>query len=201
MFQGGLLVVISAPSGTGKGTLIKRLQEKNSNIKLSVSATTRKPREGEVEGQSYFFKTPDEFKKMIENDELIEWVEYCDNFYGTPKKYIEETIRQGFDVFLELEVEGAQKIKSKYPDSVLLFILPPSFEELRRRIEGRNTEAPEMILKRMDKARKEVTFINNYDYVIVNDDISKAVDDISSILVAEKLRVKRNNDILKVLGI
>lgn len=201
MFKGGLLIVISAPSGTGKGTLIKQLQEKNNNIRLSVSATTRKPREGEIDGQSYFFKTLDEFKSMVENDELIEWVEYCDNFYGTPRKYIDESLRLGFDIVLELEVEGAHNIRNKYPDSVLLFILPPSFEELRKRIEGRGTEKPEVILKRMDKAKKEVTFINNYDYVIINDNIAKAVDEINNILVAEKLKVRRNKDILKHLGI
>jgi len=201
MQKSGLLIVVSAPSGTGKGTLIKQLMEKNKNIRLSVSATTRKPRQGEIEGQNYFYKSLEEFKQMVENDELIEWVEYCDNFYGTPRKYVDECLKNGLDVVLELEVEGAHNIRSKYPDCVLVFILPPSFEELRKRIENRGTEAPEVILKRMDKARKEVTFINDYDYVIINDDISKAVEDINSIIVSEKLKVKRNKDILKQLGI
>jgi guanylate kinase len=201
MYKGGLLIVVSAPSGTGKGTLIKHLMEKNNNIRLSVSATTRKPRQGEIEGQNYFYKSLDEFKKMVENDELIEWVEYCDNFYGTPRQYVDESLDNGLDVVLELEVEGAYNIRNKYPDCVLVFILPPSFDELRKRIENRGTENPEVILKRMDKARKEVTYINNYDYVIINDDISKAVDEINLIIISEKLRVKRNKDILKQLGI
>ena len=201
MYPGGLLIVISAPSGTGKGTLIKKLQEHNNRIRLSISATTRQPRESELDGKNYFFRSVSDFKTMVENDELIEWVEYCDNFYGTPREYIDASLREGYDIVLELEVEGAHNIRNKYPDSILLFILPPSFEELRKRIENRGTEKPEVILKRMDKAKKEIMYINNYDYVIINDNIDKAVNEINMIVTAEKLKVKRNRDILNHLGV
>lgn len=201
MFREGLLVVISGPSGTGKGTLIKLVRERNQNIRLSVSATTRSPREGEKYGESYFFKSIDEFKDMISSDKLIEWVEYCDNYYGTPKEYVEECTAKGFDVILEIEVEGALNIKKKFPESVLLFILPPSFEELERRITGRGTELPSVIEKRMKKARKEIDFVNKYDYVIINNDLEIAANEVNSIIDAEKLRLDRNSDILKKLGL
>ena len=201
MFREGLLVIISGPSGTGKGTLVKLIRQRNENIRLSVSVTTREPRDGEKSGESYFFKTVDEFKAMIENDEFGEWVEYCDNFYGTPGKYIEECNEKGMDVILEIEVEGAQNIKNKFPGCVSVFILPPSFEELKKRIVGRATEENSVIEKRLIKARKEIDFVDNYDYVIINSDINKAVDEINSILKSEKLKFTRNKSILKKIGI
>lgn len=201
MFREGLLVVISGPSGAGKGTLVKLIRERNENIRLSVSATTRSPRDGEISGESYFYKTIDEFKEMIKNDELVEWVEYCDNFYGTPRKYIEECTENGLDVILEIEVEGALNIKNKFPDCISVFILPPSFDELKRRIVGRGTEETSVIEKRLLKARKEIEFVNKYDYIIINNDIENAVNEIKSILKTEKLRFSRNMDILNKIGI
>lgn len=196
MFREGLLVVLSGPSGAGKGTLLKCLREKNKSIRLSISATTRKPREGEADGQNYFFKTVDEFKAMVESDELVEWVEYCDNYYGTPRKCVETLIKQGYDVILEIEVEGAVNIKNKFPDSVSIFILPPSFDELKKRIEGRGTEKEEVIEKRLERAKEELTFADRYDYIVINDDIEEAANEVNSILTAEKLRSGRSQQIL-----
>ena len=201
MFREGLLVVVSGPSGTGKGTLLNNIKQRENNVKFSVSATTRVPRSGELDGVNYFFKTHEEFDRMIQNNELVEWVKYCDNYYGTPKKYVEEIIKSGSDCFLEIEVEGAINIKAIYPDCITIFILPPSFEELRRRIEGRGTEKPEVIDKRMKKALKEMNFVDRYDYVVVNGEIETAVNSIISILEAEKLKFKRNINVLESIGI
>lgn len=196
----GLVVVISGPSGTGKGTIYKLLENSNPNVRFSVSATTRQPRKGEVEGISYFFKSTDEFKRMIENDDLIEWDLYCDNYYGTPVKYIEDVTAKGYDIILDITVEGAVNIKRKFPDSVLIFLLPPSFDELKRRIAGRGTETEEAIDKRLEAARKEITYIDMFDYAVVNYEAEKAVQDINNILDAEKHKINRNKDILKQLG-
>ena len=201
MFREGLLVVVSGPSGTGKGTVLNYLREREKSIKFSVSATTRQPRSGEVDGVNYFFKTNEEFENMIKNGELVEWVRYCDNYYGTPKKCIEDTIKSGYDCLLEIEVEGALNIKKIYPDCVSIFILPPSFEELRRRIESRGTEKPEVIEKRMEKALKEMKLIDKYDYVIINDEVEKAVNSICYILASEKLKSSRNKNILESIGL
>lgn len=201
MFREGLLVVVSGPSGTGKGTLLNNFRQKENNVKFSVSATTRGPRSGEVDGVNYFFKNHEEFNSMIKNGELVEWVKYCDNYYGTPKKCIEDTIKSGFDCLLEIEVEGALNIKTIYPDCISIFILPPSFEELRRRIDGRGTEKIEVIEKRMQKALKEMNYVDRYDYVVVNDDIEEAVNSVSCILACEKLKFSRNINILKSIGL
>jgi guanylate kinase len=200
MFSNGLLIVISAPSGTGKGTILNLLREKNERVRFSVSATTRNPRKGEIEGKSYFFKTKEEFNQLIENNQLIEWVEYCNNLYGTPRAYVEDSLEEGYDVILEIEVEGAANIKRQYPDCVSIFILPPSFDELDSRISGRGTESRDIIEKRLEKAKREVSNFSEYDYVVINDDINVAADKILSIIMAEKLTVKRNKDILLKLG-
>lgn len=201
MFRKGLLVVISGPSGTGKGTVLKFIKEANDNIRYSVSATTRKPREGEIDGVNYFFKTIEEFKAMIERDELIEWVQYCDNYYGTPREFIDQCINNGLDVILEIEVEGALNIRDRFPECITIFILPPSFKELVKRIENRGTEKVETINKRMNQAKRELTYVHKYDYIVVNDKVEEAVKDINSILLAEKLRFKRNKDLLKNLDL
>ncbi|MCX7711642.1 MAG: guanylate kinase [Clostridia bacterium] len=201
MSREGLLIVVSGPSGTGKGTVLDMLRKANENVRYSVSATTRQPREGEIDGQNYFFKTVDEFKSMIEKNELVEWVQYCNNYYGTPKKYIDDSKASGIDIILEIEVEGAINIKKMYPDSVLIFILPPSFEELQRRIEGRGTEKPEVIAQRMEKARREFLEVDKYDYVVINNNVGLAVEDINSIIRSEKLRYSRNTDIRTQLGV
>jgi guanylate kinase len=199
MLRDGLLVIVSGPSGAGKGTVLKALKENNDKIRFSISATTRNPREGETEGQNYFFKTTEQFQKMIHDDQLVEWVEYCNNYYGTPKSYVEDSLKLGYDVILEIEVEGARNIRSKYPECVSIFILPPSFYELKKRIEGRGTEDPAVIKKRMDKARKEVLFAEKYDYIVTNDTVEKAAYEIKCILNTEKLKLSRNFDILSDL--
>lgn len=200
MTRDGLILVISGPSGTGKGTLYKLLEGKCPNVRFSVSATTRKAREGEVEGKSYFFKSTEDFKNMIDNNELIEWDYYCENYYGTPVKPVEDAVKAGFDIVLDITVEGAVNIKKRYPESVLIFILPPSFEELEKRIRGRGTESDEAIRKRMETAKREIEYVDKYDYVVINDDASVAADEIIQIINAEKHRYTRNTDILLQLG-
>jgi guanylate kinase len=198
MNHSGLLVVISAPSGTGKGTLLGVLEKINPNVRFSISATTRRPRKGEIDGKNYFFKSIEEFNQMVKAGELIEWVEYCGNYYGTPKSYITGSLEQGFDVILEIEVEGAVKIKEHYPDCILIFVLPPSFAELKNRIEKRGTESSDSIVKRIKKAKEEIKHIGRYDYVVINENVEKAVNDINTILKAEKLKTGRNTNILNV---
>ncbi len=197
----GLLIVVSSPSGTGKGTVLGRLRERSDKIRSCISITTRQPRPNEINGREYHFVTVDEFRKLADSDELIEWVEYIGNLYGTPVKGIEQMIAQGFDVILEKEVRGAMKIKARYPDSVLIFLVPPSLGELRRRIESRGTESPEIISERLERARIELGYIDKYDYIVVNDTVDETVDKLYAILNAEKLSANRNLDILRELGI
>ena len=187
----GLLLVVSGPSGAGKGTICKALLNKNDQIKLSVSATTRKPRNGEVHGVNYFFIEKEEFTKMIENGEFLEYAQIYDNFYGTPKAAITECLEKGQDVILEIEMQGARQIKEVYPEGVFIFVLPPSLEELKSRIVGRGTETQEEIEKRFSCAFEEINQIVNYDYFIVNEDIEKSVSDVEAIICAEKNKVTR----------
>ena len=187
----GLLLVVSGPSGAGKGTICKALLNKNDQIKLSVSATTRKPRTGEVHGVNYFFIEKEEFTKMIENGEFLEHAQIYDNFYGTPKAAIIECLEKGQDVILEIEMQGARQIKEVYPEGVFIFVLPPSLEELKSRIVGRGTETQEEIEKRFSCAFEEINQIVNYDYFIVNEDIEKSVNDVEAIISAEKNKVTR----------
>ena len=192
----GLLLIISGPSGVGKGTMCKELV-KTENIFYSISATTRKAREGEVEGVNYYFKSEDEFRRMMEQHELLEWAQFCGNYYGTPKQPVLERIDAGQDVLLEIEVEGALQVKSEYPDGIFVFVMPPSMEELENRIRGRGTETDELIRFRMEKARKEMKLTGHYQYIVENDDVEHAVLCIKAILAAEKLRVKRNKNFIK----
>ena len=187
----GLLLVVSGPSGAGKGTICKALLNKNDQIKLSVSATTRKPRNGEVHGVNYFFIEKEEFTKMIENGEFLEHAQIYDNFYGTPKAAIIECLEKGQDVILEIEMQGARQIKEVYPEGVFIFVLPPSLEELKSRFVGRGTETQEEIEKRFSCAFEEINQIVNYDYFIVNEDIEKSVNDVEAIISAEKNKVTR----------
>ena len=187
----GLLLVVSGPSGAGKGTICKALLNKNDKIKLSVSATTRKPRNGEVHGVNYFFIEKEEFTTMIENGEFLEYAQIYDNFYGTPKSAIIECLEKGQDVILEIEMQGAKQIKEVYPEGVFIFVLPPSLEELKSRIVGRGTETQEEIEKRFSCAFEEINQIVNYDYFIVNEDIEKSVNDVEAIISAEKNKVTR----------
>ncbi|WP_296645219.1 guanylate kinase [Romboutsia sp. 13368] len=187
----GLLLVVSGPSGAGKGTICKALLNKNDEIKLSVSATTRKPRNGEVHGVNYFFIEKEEFTKMIENGEFLEYAQIYDNFYGTPKSAIIECLEKGQDVILEIEMQGARQIKEVYPEGVFIFVLPPSLEELKSRIVGRGTETQEEIEKRFSCAFEEINQIVNYDYFIINEEIEKSVNDVEAIISAEKNKVTR----------
>lgn len=190
----GILLVMSGPSGAGKGTLCAHLREQIP-LALSVSATTRAPRKGEVEGVNYFFMTPDEFKEKIHQDGFIEWAKVYDNYYGTPRKYVEDLLESGQDVMLEIDPQGAKSVKLRNPDAVLVFIMPPSFKELERRIRGRGTETEEQIEKRLSCAVSEINTLAAYDYVIINADIQTAVDNLKAILLAERCKVSRNTSI------
>ena len=190
--QTGILTVISGFSGAGKGTIVHRLLEKYpQNYALSISATTRAPRPGEQDGREYFFRSVDCFEKMIEEDELLEYAKYVSNYYGTPKAYVQEQLAAGKDVILEIEIQGALKIKERYPDTLLLFVTPPSFEELERRLVGRGTETPEVIHERLCRADEERKGIEAYDYLIVNDELEACVDQVHSILQNEHTKISR----------
>lgn len=183
----GLKIVLSGPSGSGKGTIVKELINDNQYV-LSISATTRSPRQGEEEGVHYFFKTRETFEHMIKHNELLEYAEFCGNYYGTPKAFIEDSVKNGKDVILEIEVEGAMQIKQIYPEAVFIFIVPPSLAELENRLVGRNTETREVIDQRLNRAKEELALYKNYDYVVVNDRLAEAIDEIKCIVRAEKLK-------------
>jgi guanylate kinase len=187
----GLLIVLSGPSGVGKGTVCSALRKRDTDIVYSVSATTRSPRAGEKEGINYFFKSKDEFKKMIEEDQLLEWAEYVGNFYGTPRSYVEEQIEVGNDVILEIEVQGALKVKEKFPHGVFIFLSPPSMEELRHRIITRGTETDDSVKNRMSVAKEEIDMMEYYDYVVVNDQVESACDRIQAVITAEHCKKER----------
>ncbi len=184
----GILIVVSGFSGSGKGTIMKELLKRYDNYALSISATTRAPREGETDGQEYFFKTREEFEKMIAKEELIEYAEYVNNYYGTPRAYVEEQLTAGKDVILEIEIQGALKVKKKFPDTLLLFVTPPSAEELRKRLIGRGTETMEVIEQRMQRAIEESDGMESYDYYVINDDLDTCVDEVHRIIQAEHNR-------------
>lgn len=188
----GLLLVVSGPSGAGKGTICKSLMAKYPGAHLSVSATTRQPRPGEVEGESYYFISEEMFRSMIAEDGFIEWACFCQNYYGTPKKKVEEKLAEGKDVILEIEVQGAMQVRSEYPEAVFVFVTPPSLAELRNRLAGRGTEKPEVIEERLKTALWEYSNIEKYNYILENDDVDSATDRLISIIEAEKQRTERN---------
>ena len=176
MREKGILIVVSGFSGSGKGTIMKELLKQYDNYALSISATTRNPRPGEEDGREYFFKTVEDFEKMIAKEELIEYARYVDNYYGTPRAYVEEQLEAGKDVILEIEIQGALKVKEKFPDTLLLFVTPPSAEELKSRLVGRGTETMDVIEFRMNRAKEEALEMDQYDYLIINDDLQECVE-------------------------
>ncbi|ASS91610.1 MAG: guanylate kinase [Bacillaceae bacterium] len=188
----GLLIVLSGPSGVGKGTVRKALfAQKDVNFQYSISVTTRTPREGEKDGVDYFFKTREQFEQMIKENKLLEWAEYVGNYYGTPVEYVEKTLAEGKDVFLEIEVQGALQVKKAFPDGLFIFLLPPSLEELKNRIVTRGTESADLINNRMKKAKEEIDMMDYYDYVVVNDEVNLACEKIKAIVTAEHCRRER----------
>ena len=191
MPQRGVLVVLSGPSGTGKGTICQALREE-SPIRYSISATTRKPRGKEMHGKEYFFLTKEEFEDLRQHDGLLEWACVYDNYYGTPRQFVEDVLNGGEDCILEIDPQGAMQIRQSMPEAVLIFVAPPSLEELKKRIIGRGTDSIEEINKRMSCATEEMGSMDKYDYVIINDTVSEAVKKMQAILLAEKCRVSRN---------
>lgn len=189
MIHKGLLIIVSGPSGAGKGTICKELIDRDGSILVSVSATTRQPRNGEVDGVSYHFLTRERFKQMILEDGFLEHACVYDNYYGTPKDFVVEQITQGKNVLLEIDIQGALQVKKKYPEGIFVFILPPSMKTLKSRIEGRGSETPESLNKRLSCAYSEIELIKNYDYFIVNDTVDHATDVLQAIITAEKCRV------------
>lgn len=193
----GVLVVISGFSGAGKGTLMKQLVSRYDQYALSISATTRQPREGEVDGREYFFRTKEEFEEMIAQDALVEYAQYVEHYYGTPKKYVEENLEAGKDVLLEIEIQGALKIREKYPEAILIFVTPPSGEELRRRLVGRGTETMEVIEKRLQRAMQESEGVEAYDYILVNDNIDNCTEKLHNLIRAAHEKSSRHMEIIE----
>ena len=195
----GVLTVVSGFSGAGKGTVMKRLLEKYDNYALSISVTTRKPREGERDGIEYFFRTREEVEAMIQEDQLLEHAEYVGNYYGTPRFYVEDMLSQGKNVILEIEIQGAMKIKEKIPEAVLVFVTPPTIEELRSRLTGRGTETADVIASRLRRAAEESEGMNNYDYILINDQVEDCVDQLHQIILSERCLAQRNEELINTI--
>lgn len=200
MKQKGVLVVISGFSGAGKGTVVKGLMDKFDNYALSISATTRAPRPKETEGVHYFFKSTEEFETMIKNDELIEYAKYVNNYYGTPKEYVNKQLESGKDVILEIEMQGALKVKEKYSDTLLLFLTPPNADELKSRLVNRGTETDDVIDQRLLRAYEESAYMEQYDKIIVNDDLEECILQVHDIIQCEHASAFRNKDLIKLIS-
>lgn len=192
----GILIVVSGFSGVGKGTLMKQLVHSYDNYALSVSMTTRKPRPGESDGKEYFFVSKENFEKKIEENGLIEYANYCGNYYGTPKEYVEKQLEKGKDVILEIEIQGALKVKKRFPTALLLFVMPPSAQELKRRLEGRGTETSEVIAKRLERATEEAEGIENYDFIVINDKLEECVKEMHGLILAAHETPARNQEFI-----
>ena len=199
MGKTGILTVMSGFSGAGKGTIVKSLLSKHEYF-LSISCTTRAPREGEEHGREYFFVSRDEFETMIRNNEMIEWAEYAGNYYGTPKKAVEEWLSEGKDVLLEIEVKGGMQVKALFPNAVLLFVIPPSADELLNRLRKRGTENETQIGLRFEQTVRETRYIKDYDYVILNDEVERAVDEIHRIIESQRARTIYQEDVIRDLS-
>ena len=193
----GKLLVLSGPSGVGKGTVLGELMKRRSDMCFSVSATTRQPREGEVDGVSYFFVTKERFEEMIRNNELLEYAQFVSNSYGTPRAYVEQQLEQGMNVILDIEVQGARNIVNMIPDAVSVYMIPPSYEELEKRLRGRGTETEEQIQGRLQTAINEARAADFYRYIIVNDNLETAVNELDAIMTAEKIGYDNRKNILK----
>jgi guanylate kinase len=180
------LIIFTGPSGVGKGTIVKKLFKDLPNVEFSVSCTTRAQRPGEIEGKNYFFKTKQEFQQMIASDELLEWAEFVGNYYGTPRKFVEEKLAQGKDVFLEIEVQGALQVMQKSPQAISIFLAPPRFSDLEERLRKRGTETEVVMQERLKKAKEEMSFMDRFTYVVTNDDIDEAVDTIRTLILQER---------------
>ena len=192
----GILVVVSGFSGAGKGTLMKELLKRYDNYALSISATTRAPREGETDGKEYFFVTKEQFEKMRDERKLIEYAQYVNNYYVTPKEYVEQKMAEGKDVILEIEIQGALNIKKKFPDALLVFIVPPTAKDLKKRLIGRGTESAEVIEKRLRRAAEESDGMDSYDYIVVNDDVDTCVEDLHSLIRSSHFKESANTDLV-----
>ena len=192
----GILVVVSGFSGAGKGTLMKELLKRYDNYALSISATTRTPREGETDGKEYFFVTKEQFEKMRDERKLVEYAQYVNNYYGTPKEYVEQKMAEGKDVILEIEIQGALKVKKRFPDALLLFVTPPSAEELRRRLVGRGTETLEVINARLARAAEEASGMEAYDYLLINDDLDRCVEEMHQLIQLQHRKTSYHLDFL-----
>lgn len=194
MKEQGVLAVVSGFSGAGKGTIMKALLEKYDNYALSISATTRSPRPGEADGREYFFMTNEQFEELIETNRLIEYARYVNHYYGTPSSYVEEMMAQGKDVILEIEIQGAIKVKEKYPEAVLIFVVPPAAIDLKARLMGRGTETEEVIEKRLKRALEESEGMDSYDYILVNDTIETCVEELHGLIRSQHLKACRNQE-------
>lgn len=196
MDKKGFLIVISGFSGVGKGTVVKRLVQ-DYGYSLSISATTRAPREGEIDGREYYFKTKEDFMNLIDYNGFIEWAVYVENYYGTPRAFVEKELAAGHNVILEIEVQGAMNIKEQYPDAILIFLTAPSAAELRNRLVGRGTEEAAVIEKRMQRAVEESANMESYEYIVVNDDLDQCVKDVNSVIVARGCMIEENKEFMK----
>lgn len=186
----GLLFIVSGPSGAGKGTICKKILSENIGLNYSVSATTRPARPGEKDGANYFFLSLEEFCRTVNEDGFLEWAKIYDNYYGTPRKFVEESLARGRDMILEIDIQGAKQIRAKFPEGIFIFILPPSMEELRNRLVKRGSESEDVLLKRLACAAEELSYANQYDYIVVNDLVEEATNKIKSIIIAERCRVR-----------
>ncbi len=197
MNRKGMLVILSGFSGVGKGTVVHRLMEKYDTYALSISATTRKPREGEQDGREYHFKTNEAFEKLIEENRLIEYAGYCDHYYGTPRDFVDEQMALGRDVILEIELQGALKVKAQYPDAIMIYVMPPNAQALAQRLRGRGTEQEDVIRKRLARAVEESAQVDKYEYMVVNDDLEQCVEEVHRLIMSQHQRISRNMDFVE----